>query len=329
MRGVKLLRILFGCAAVLLSAVTAQAYEGNLSYAIGHYILGIMHEDAGDLDTAIREYKRALKADRKSVTIRLHLAVVYIRKNRPARAIPELKAASALDPEAVEPQLLLALLYAAQNKIDLATTSYEKALKNAAKSQPQNTAIRKSLGIIYIQQKRFRDAEALYRLQADLDTKDAESRYYLATVYSELKDDAAAERELNEALTINPDFHEALNFLGYMYVEQNRDLDKAETMILKALEFEPDNGAYIDSLGWLYFKRGKLREAVAKLEQAASLLEDPVIYDHLGDAYHTIGADDKAKFYWRKSLSLDPRQDAVKKKLEGITTSPGQRSVTP
>jgi Tfp pilus assembly protein PilF len=117
-------------------------------------------------------------------------------------------------------------------------------------------------------------------------------------------------------LELKPDYHEALNFLGYLYVDENKYLDQAGVMIKKALELDPGNGAYIDSLGWFYFKKAKFREAVIELEKASSLLEDAVIYDHLGDAYLKVNDIEKAKLNWQKSLKLDPSQEKVREKID-------------
>jgi tetratricopeptide (TPR) repeat protein len=87
-------------------------------------------------------------------------------------------------------------------------------------------------------------------------------------------------------------------------------------MIRKALAMQPDNGAYVDSLGWLYFKKGQLQESIKELERASKLLDDPVIYEHLGEAYFKLGDNKKAALNWQKSLKLDPNQDSLKKKLE-------------
>ena len=86
-------------------------------------------------------------------------------------------------------------------------------------------------------------------------------------------------------------------------------------MIKQALSFEPENGAYVDSLGWFYFKKGKFKEALVHLEKAASFLNDPVIYEHLGDVFMKLGNRDSAKLNWEKSLKLDSTQDKVKVKL--------------
>lgn len=280
--------------------------------------MAVMHEDLGDIDMAIQEYKKALKLDYKNSVIHLHLASSYIKNNDISSAIEELKLTADLDPEAVEPHAVLALLYSSQNKPDLATTEYEIALKNASKIQPQNIEIYRTLGAIYLQEKKFQEAENIYRLIIDLSPNDNEAYFYLANIYEELKNRDAAKNELKKALELKPDYHEALNYLGYLYVEENKNLDQAEMMIKKALEMDPDNGAYIDSLGWLYFKQGKFKEAIEKLERASSLLEDMVIYDHLGDAYFKINDRENAKLNWQKSLKLNPEQDKVKEKLEKI-----------
>jgi len=302
----------------LLINTKAACLDEETSSALSHYIMGVMHEDLGDVDGAIQEYQKALKADQQTSVIHLNLASSFIKKNEIPRAIEELKAAIRLDPEAIEPHAILALLYSSQNKLDLATGEYEIALKNASKLQPKNIDIYKGLGRVYLQQKKFKDAENVYRLIIDLSADDAQAHFYLGSIYNELKKNDLAEKEIKRALELKPDYPEALNFLGYAYVEENRDLEQAEAMIRKALEQEPSNGAYIDSLGWLYFKKGNINEAMKELEKASKLLEDPVIYDHLGETYFKIGDAANAKLNWEKSLKLNPKQDKVKEKIEKL-----------
>lgn len=310
---------LFFClVASLIINTQALALDRKISFGISHYIMAVMYEDLGDIDRAIQEYKKALKADYKNSVIHLNLASSYIKNNNISKAIEELSLSAKFDPEAVEPHAVLALLYSSQNKLKLATGEYEVALKNASKLQPQNIDIYKSLGEIYIQQKKFKDAENTYRLILDLSPGDSEAHFYLANIYDELKNRDAAIVELKKALELKPDYHEALNYLGYLYVEENKNLDQAEIMIKKALEMEPNNGAYVDSLGWFYFKQGKFKEAIKELERASSLLEDTAIYDHLGDTYLKIDDIENAKLNWQKSLKLDPAQDKVKEKLEQV-----------
>ncbi|MFA5145558.1 MAG: tetratricopeptide repeat protein [Candidatus Omnitrophota bacterium] len=315
----KFIRCLCFCLVALVFINTkALALDKNTSIALSHYIMGVMYEDLGDIDTAIEEFSKSLKEDHENLLVRLHLASNFIRKNDTHKAIEELKLAVSLDPEAIEPHTILALLYFSQNKLDLATSEYETALKGASKLQPKNIDIYKSLGQIYLEQKKFKEAEQVYKTIIDLSDNDAQAHFYLGSIYNELKNRGLTEKELRRALKLKPDYDEALNFLGYLYVEENRNLAQAEVMIKKALTIDPGSGAYIDSLGWLYFKKGRFKEALKELEKASSLLEDPVIYDHLGDAQVKAGEIEKAKQSWQKSLKLDPGQKDVKEKLDKL-----------
>jgi len=304
----------------LIFTAKATALEKRTSYALSHYIMGLMHNKLGDTDKAIEEYKKALKADYKNAVIHLNLASSYIQKNDTPRAIEELNLAIKFDPEAAEPHAILALLYSLQNKLDAATQEYEIALQNASRTQPNNIEIYRSLGAIYLQQKKFQLAQQVYNSMLGLSPKDPQAHFYLSIAYDEMKDRTKAEEELKKAIELKSDYHEALNYLGYMYVEEEKNLDAAEVMIKKALEIEPNNGAYIDSLGWLYFKKGKLSPALEQLERASALLEDPVIYDHLGDVYLKKGDVKKALGSWQKSLQLDSKQEQIKKKIDALHT---------
>ena len=305
------------CASPIIRA-EAFAFDKKTSSALTHYIMGVYYDDVGDIEKAIEEYQRAGNLDTESPLIHLNLASDYVKKGDIPRATQELNLAAKLNPEAVEPHAILALLYSSQNKIDQAAAEYEIALTNASRLQPQNVAISKSLGLIYLQQRKYKDAQNTFRLIAELFPNDAEAHFYLGSISNELKENALAEKELKRTLELKPDFHEALNFLGYLYVEQDRNFGQAESMIKKAIELDPNNGAYIDSLGWLYFKKNKLTEAIQELEKASGLLDDPVIFDHLGDAYFKLKNTAKAQISWEKSLQLDPAQEAVKKKLERL-----------
>ncbi len=101
------------------------------------------------------------------------------------------------------------------------------------------------------------------------------------------------------------DYVEALNFMGYTYAEEGVNLDEAELLIKKALSIQPDDGYVTDSLGWVYFKKGKNDQAILYLEKAHDLIsDDPVIAEHLGDAYMVGGNFNKALQAYQKALKL-------------------------
>ncbi|MDP2927747.1 MAG: tetratricopeptide repeat protein [Candidatus Omnitrophota bacterium] len=309
------------CLTLALAVLPAQAQDTHKedTRSLIHYIVGVYCEGLGDLEGAVGEYKKALETDPGSSLLHLNLASVFIQKDNPPLAIEELKQSIELAPEAVQPHALLALVYAAQNKSDLAAGEYILALQNATKAEPENIDIYKGLGAIYLQQKKLKQAEGIFKLIVNMAPADAEAHFYLGNIYYNLEDYPSVEKELKSAVKLKPDYHQALNFLGYFYLEQDKNIDQAGLMIKQALVFEPDNGAYLDSLGWFYYKKGKFKEALSHLERAASFLTDPVIYDHLGDVFLKLGNSDSAKLNWEKSLKLDSGQDKVKAKLLKLT----------
>ena len=106
---------------------------------------------------------------------------------------------------------------------------------------------------------------------------------------------------LEQVLDEFPDDPGALNDLGYLWADENQHLERAHRMIQQAVEAEPDSAAYRDSLGWVLYRRGQFKEAVAELEKAAEMDPDPVVLDHLGDAYLQAGQPDKAAITWERS----------------------------
>ena len=110
-----------------------------------------------------------------------------------------------------------------------------------------------------------------------------------------------AEEWLEQVLDEFPDDVSAMNDLGYLWADAARHLDRAEKMIRKAVEAEPDNAAYRDSLGWVLHQLGRRARAVAELEKAAEMEPDPVILDHLGDAYQSNKQPQKAKESWQRA----------------------------
>ncbi len=113
-----------------------------------------------------------------------------------------------------------------------------------------------------------------------------------------------AEEWLQQVLDEFPEDPTALNDLGYMWAERNIRLYRALRMIRKAVEAEPENPAFRDSLGWVLFRLGRFEEAVQELEKAAAAEADPVIFDHLGEAYLAINRLAQARKAWEQSIEL-------------------------
>ena len=131
-------------------------------------------------------------------------------------------------------------------------------------------------------------------------------------------DEAVSSLEL--AIKYNPRSARAYNFLGYLYADRNVKIEESQSLILKALEIEPNNGAYVDSLGWVYYRKGQFSEALEKLLEAEKILSDeassdPAVFDHIGDTYFKLGDKPKAVQYWKKSIELE-KNESIDKKIK-------------
>jgi len=148
--------------------------------------------------------------------------------------------------------------------------------------------------------------------------------YARGTSYERLKNWPAAEADLEKALVLYPDQPLILNYLGYSWIDQGRNLKEGMAHIEKAVALKPDDGYIVDSLGWAHYMQGNYEDAVRYLERAVELKpDDPVLNDHLGDALWRVGREREARFQWDQALSLKPEPDEeakIKKKLEtGLT----------
>jgi len=127
-----------------------------------------------------------------------------------------------------------------------------------------------------------------------------------------------AEHVIRDVLKREPANPDALNFLGYLFADNNRNLKEAEELVRRAVDLEPDNGAFLDSLGWVYYRLGRLREARERLEQAAQITGDPVVYEHLGDVYKDLRLFDLARDQYTRCLQRDSSNARVRAKLAEI-----------
>ncbi len=191
------------------------------------------------------------------------------------------------------------------------------------------------LGDIFRGHDRFGEAIAAYDgalLRIKTPTERYWSLFYARGIcFEQLKQWARAEADLLKALELKPDQPYVLNYLGYSWVDQGLNLEKAQEMIKKAVSLRPNDGYIVDSLGWVYYRLGKYEGAVREMERAAGLRpEDPVINDHLGDAYWQVGRKTEARFQWLRALGLKPKADEkamIEKKLKAGLKPPAK--ITP
>lgn len=119
---------------------------------------------------------------------------------------------------------------------------------------------------------------------------------------------------------------EAYNYIGFMWAEHNLHLDEAEEMIARALQLDPNNGAYLDSLGWVHYRKGKYEDALSELLRAAQNLaqDDPIVFEHIGDTYSKLNRIAQALDFWQRASALNPGNKLLADKIEKTKTTMSQ-----
>jgi len=263
--------------------------------------------------------------------------------------------AAYLRPDHAEAVLLAGAMLENQKQYDLATEAYSsvvqsdagffaaeigraRSLKGADKleaalevlttqirANPEQISIHLALADMLRGAERWEEATAAYDAAVAL-IPQPPTRGYWSIYYSRaitLERQKIWERavvDFRQALALEPDQPQVLNYLGYSFLERGENFDEALEMIERAVKQRPDSGYIIDSLAWGYFLAGRYAEAVEPMERA-SVLEpvDPTVTDHLGDVYWAVGRKLEANFQWRRALSFDPEEDVatrIRRKLE-------------
>ena len=187
-------------------------------------------------------------------------------------------------------------------------------LDEAIRLNPNDGYLYKQLGDSHRRARQYRDASKAYRSALELGHGTSDTHRNLGMVLEQMNKDDSAEKHLLMAIEMNPADAFAMNYLGYWWADQGRNLDDAIALIERAVELRPDSGFFIDSLGWVHYRLGNLQEAVAYLEQATALEPaDPEITGHLGDVYWRLGRHDEARFKWRYALVLADDEDDIQK----------------
>ena len=199
-----------------------------------------------------------------------------------------------------------------------------EALSQLARTHADISDVHTSLGNVLRREEQFEAAIDAYDKAIDLFETPERSQWFTvygrAIAYERLDLWDPAEADFRRALELAPNQPQVLNYLGYSMVEKRINLKEAQEMIETAVDLSPDSGYIIDSLGWVLFRLGKYSEAVPYLERAAELMSiDPIVNDHLGDAYWAVGRKLEAQFQWQRALSFDPvdkEAERIRRKLD-------------
>ena len=235
-------------------------------------------------------------------------------------AIEILRSIKKINPGYTMAQLRISENFISMNKtIDAIDTLVKISIDNPTLVSPFI-----SLGDIYRFDKKFLKSIDYYNKAIDVSKNNGSVLWYLYYSRGIALERAnkwdLAEIDLIKSLDLNPGEADVLNYLGYSWLDQRRNLKEAKEMIILAAEKKPEDGYIIDSLGWATFLMGDYDEAVTYLERAVSLRPgDPTINDHLGDAYWKVGRRLEAVFQWNHAIvniKEEGQKDAIKEKIK-------------
>jgi len=295
---------------VLSSAVTN--IKADTSAAPSHRrSLAVLYEQLGRLYRETEKYPAALNTfaelaalgDEEARRADLQIVDTYRAGHDLPHALEAAQKALKKYPQDRDLRVTQALLISDKGDPDQAASLLRALLTHTA----EDFEIDLDLGQVYQQNRRYAEAEAAMAQAGQVATRDSDREmvWFMlgATLEREKKYDQA-EEEFKRVLAVNPKNAPVLNYYGYMLADRGVRLSEATDLVKRALAEDPDNGSYLDSLGWAYYKQDKLAEAEDTLRQAAEKVHnDATVLEHLGDVYMKRGKSVQALAQWDHALA--------------------------
>ncbi len=312
--------------AVLERARARRNSEPRLAYYVG-----LLREKQRDFARAAEAYAQVPAASELHFESRLRQAAALSLAGQHGKAVELFRRLSNEQPQ--DPAILPPYARALE-RAGLAREA-ERLLRNGL-AKTKSAELYDGLSQNLQRQGRAREAVALLETARGLWPDDKALVFGMAAAYERLGEPERSIALMRELLVKEPEEASALNFIGYVLADNNRQLDEAERLVRKALALRPDSGAFLDSLGWVHYRKGETQKAVETLERAAALEpHEPVILEHLGDAYLKANRlADAAQAYRRALEVLDAGDEPVEartlrasleKKLKGVVADSAGR----
>jgi tetratricopeptide (TPR) repeat protein len=265
--------------------------------------LGSIYYEQNKVQLALETYKKILVLDNDEAPRAYQFMIeIYRDQKQWAEATRVAKEAAAKFPQEKGIKLALANQLADEGKADESVQLAKSLLKGTA--EDRDTYVMMSQ--LYSRLKRWPDAEDAIIQAGKLSSRPDEKidmQFALGSIYERQKKYDQAEQTFRQVLQQEPNHSRTLNYLGYMLADHNSHLEEALALIKKALVIEPQNGAYLESLGWAYFKLGNFDQAEENLRKAADKTpNDATIQDHLGELYARTGRLKMAAAHWERAV---------------------------
>jgi len=284
--------------------------------------IGIVYFHNKNFPQAIQSFQEALKLNPKTDRAVLPFLILSYHHNKESDKALEICDQQILDSPSFKTFLILkAEILGEKGEIEEGA----RLIRERIQEDESDPLLHIALSEIYLRAESYSQAEEVLHKALSLFPTNDTLLFNLGSVYERTEKFELAEETFRKAIANNPDNHLALNYLGYMLAEKGAKLQESIEFIKRALELDVNNGSYLDSLGWAYFKLSNLELAEKYLALAVEREGDsPEIHDHLGDLYYKLGRFKEALQEWEKAISLGIEDDTkVREKIEKLRLQPG------
>lgn len=290
----------------------AKAIDGNDREV--QLALGIFYFDQGRYRETYEIFEGYLKAHPQDDRARYLFAASSRELKKDQQALLEYGKIPAGSNLFANARIQMGIIMEKSGRLDEGIRAVEEAL-----AHKQTDGLYAFLSSLYDKRKDYEKAEKILLTGLERFPKNIDLHYSLGMLYEKTDRFDLGLRQMEIILKEDPDNAEALNFIGYCYADRGIRLEEAEELIKRALKLKPGSGHIIDSLGWVYFRQGKLDLAIRYLEEAARALpDDPIVAEHLGDAYARQGLVKEAVEVYGRALNLSPDNEGLKRKISSL-----------
>ena len=263
---------------------------------------------------ALNEFFIVLRYDPSDTYSAFYLGRIYLEQGEYNRSLEQIESALGTNPDFVELWIYLGFVAIEKEDYDLA----EFAFGEAAYRGGDLTQIYYLLGAIMETRGNDVDAYFYYKKALRKNPRNVAALQALASITSTIGRETEAFNTFKKIIEIDTLNAVALNYVGYTYAERNDSLEYALELINRALSNDADNGYYIDSRGWIFYKMGRYEEALKELERAREIIEDAVILEHLGDVYRELDRNAAAREAYQRALEIEPGNREVQRKFKQV-----------
>ena len=311
----------------------ANASDGDDTLGSIRNNLAVCFDAVGKTPEAIATLKQLIKDDPLRYESYGALCDLYEKTGDNEAALGLCKQMMLMDQTDFRNYVRAAALLMKEKKTDAAV----QMLTDARVKFPNESQVSYSLGLALSEAKRYPEALTVFdetaqeASEGQTDMLDAEFYFAYGAAAEQAGQVDKAEQLLKKSIDLDPqNGAEAYNYIGFMWVDRGLKLDEGAELIKKALAADPENPAYIDSLGWYYFKKGDYAQAVTLLKKAAGLIqpEDAVVDEHLGDAYSASNDTPNALEYWQRASNIDKENKEIAVKIAGARQKLARQGTT-